>query len=39
MSAKADRIFDEVDVLLTPTIAARPPRVGVLDRGGAVAQR
>jgi amidase len=35
-SAKANRIFDEVDVLLTPTTAHRPPRVGILDRTGTV---
>jgi amidase len=34
LSARANRIFDEVDVLLTPAIAHRPPRVGVLDRTG-----
>lgn len=41
VSAKANRVFegtDAVDVLLTPTIAHRPPRVGVLDRGGALTQ-
>jgi amidase len=36
VSAKANRVFDDVDVLLTPTIAHRPRRVGVLDKGGAV---
>ena len=36
VSAKANRVFDEVDVLLTPTIAHRPPGTGVLDRAGAV---
>ena len=30
-AAKADRIFEEVDVLLTPTLTKRPRRVGVLD--------
>jgi amidase len=35
-SAKANRVFDGVDVLLTPTTAHRPPRVGVLDRTGTV---
>ncbi|MGK8508080.1 amidase [Nocardia asiatica] len=28
---KADKIFTECDLLLTPTIAIRPPRLGVLD--------
>lgn len=36
VSAKVDRIFTDVDVLLTPTTAHRPPRVGVLDRAGTV---
>lgn len=36
VSAKANRIFTEVDVLLTPTIGPRPRKVGVLDRGGPV---
>jgi amidase len=36
VSAKVDRIFADVDVLLTPTTAHRPPRVGVLDRAGTV---
>jgi amidase len=36
VSEKANRVFDRVDVLLTPTIAHRPPRVGVLDRTGTV---
>ncbi len=36
VSAKANRVFDDVDVLLTPTIARRPPEVGVLDKGGAL---
>jgi amidase len=36
VSARANRVFDDIDVLLTPTIAHRPPRVGVLDRGGPV---
>jgi amidase len=43
-SAKANRVFDSsagsgqrgVDVLLTPTTAQRPPRLGVLDRTGTV---
>ncbi|MBO9523874.1 MAG: amidase [Nocardioidaceae bacterium] len=37
VAAKANRVFDALDVLLTPTIAHRPRRVGALDRGGAVA--
>ncbi len=36
VSAKANRVFDDVDVLLTPTIAHRPRPVGVLDKGGTV---
>jgi amidase len=36
VSAKANRVFEDVDVLLTPTIAHRPRRVGVLDKGGTV---
>lgn len=36
VAAKVDRIFGEVDVLLTPTIAQRPRAVGVLDSGGSV---
>lgn len=36
VAAKANRVFDDVDVLLTPTIAHRPGRVGRLDRGGPV---
>ncbi|MCW2762940.1 MAG: Amidase [Marmoricola sp.] len=36
VSAKANRVFDDVDVLLTPTIAHRPRPTGVLDRGGPV---
>ena len=34
VSAKANRIFDDVDVLLTPAIAHRPPRVGILGGAG-----
>jgi amidase len=37
IAEKADRVFDGVDVLLTPTIAHRPRRVGALDKGGPVA--
>jgi amidase len=36
VAAKANRVFDDVDVLLTPTIGPRPRKVGVLDRGGPV---
>jgi amidase len=36
VSRKANRVFDQVDVLLTPAIAHRPPRVGILDNAGAV---
>ncbi|NYG56660.1 amidase [Nocardioides perillae] len=36
VSAKANRVFDDVDVLLTPTIAPRPPRLGQLDGAGPV---
>jgi amidase len=36
VSAKANRVFDSVDVLLTPTIAHRPPEVGRLDGVGTV---
>lgn len=34
VAAKANRVFDDCDVLLTPTIAHRPPHVGVLDGTG-----
>lgn len=36
VAAKANRVFDDVDVLMTPTIAHRPPRVGVLTGTGTV---
>lgn len=36
IAEKANRVFDHVDVLLTPTIGSRPRKVGVLDRGGAL---
>ena len=36
VSTKANRVFDEVDVLLTPSMAHRPPKVGVLDGTGTV---
>ncbi len=32
----AERVFDGVDVLLTPTLACRPPRLGRLDGVGTV---
>lgn len=38
ISEKANRVFTQVDLLLTPTIACRPPEVGVLSDGGAVTQ-
>ena len=34
VSARANRVFDDVDVLLTPAIAHRPPLVGRLDGVG-----
>ena len=36
VSARANRVFDDVDVLLTPTTAHRPPQVGVLSGTGTV---
>ncbi|MGI8645485.1 MAG: amidase [Nocardioides sp.] len=36
VAAKANRIFDDLDVLLTPTIARRPPPMGVLSGVGSV---
>ena len=36
VSQKANRVFDAVDVLLTPAIAHRPPQVGRLDGVGTV---
>ncbi|MGH8880870.1 MAG: amidase, partial [Stackebrandtia sp.] len=36
VAARVNRIFDDVDVLLTPTIAARPRRAGALDRAGSL---
>jgi amidase len=36
LAAKVQPIFDAYDLLLTPTIAPRPPQVGVLDGLGAV---
>ena len=37
VAQKANRVFDQVDVLLTPTIAPLPPRTPRLTRGGAPA--
>jgi amidase len=37
LSARVNRAFEHIDVLLTPTMAHRPPRVGVLDGRGSVA--
>ena len=34
VSARANRVFDDIDVLLTPAIAHRPPRVGRLEGVG-----
>jgi amidase len=36
VAAKANRVFATYDLLLTPVIAPRPPRVGVLDGAGAL---
>lgn len=36
VATKANRVFQDVDVLLTPAIAHRPPRVGRLDGVGTV---
>jgi amidase len=36
VAAKANQVFERYDVLLTPTIAHRPPEVGVLDGIGTV---
>ena len=36
MSERANRVFDEVDVLLTPTMAHRPPRTGIIAGTGTV---
>jgi amidase len=35
-AARANRVFDRYDLLLTPVIAPRPPRVGALDGVGPV---
>jgi amidase len=37
VSVKANRVFDDVDVLLTPAMAHRPPAVGILGGRGTVA--
>ncbi|QIS09254.1 amidase [Nocardia arthritidis] len=37
LGRKLNRIFDAYDLLLTPTTAIRPPRVGVLDGKGSLA--
>lgn len=36
VSAKANRVFDDVDVLLTPAAAHRPPKVGIVDGKGTI---
>jgi Asp-tRNA(Asn)/Glu-tRNA(Gln) amidotransferase A subunit family amidase len=36
VSRKANRVFDRCDVLLTPTIAHRPPKAGIIDGLGTV---
>ena len=36
VSVKANRVFDDIDVLLTPSIAHRPPAVGILGGRGTV---
>ncbi len=36
IGARANQVFERCDVLLTPTIAPRPPEVGVLDGSGTV---
>lgn len=36
ISTKVNRVFDEVDVLLTPVLAHRPPPVGILEGTGPV---
>ncbi len=37
VSARANQVFDEVDVLLTPTTAHRPPEAGIIAGTGTVA--
>ena len=36
LSVRVNRVFDDIDVLLTPTMAHRPPRVGILDGRGTI---
>ena len=36
VSNRAGRVFQDVDVLLTPVVAHRPPRLGVLSRTGSL---
>jgi len=36
ISVKANRVFEQCDVLMTPTIAHRPPPVGILDGVGTI---
>ena len=36
VSVKANRVFDDIDVLLTPSMAHRPPTVGILGGRGTV---
>ncbi|PXX52865.1 amidase [Nocardia tenerifensis] len=36
VARKVDRVFDHCDLLLTPTLAVRPPRIGVLDGASTV---
>jgi amidase len=36
VAARANRVFERCDLLLTPTIAHRPPPVGVLEGAGSV---
>lgn len=38
IAAQANRVFDRIDVLLTPTVPHRPCRVGVLDARGPLRQ-
>lgn len=37
LGEQLDRVFDEIDVLLTPTVASRPARAGVLSGKGMLA--
>ena len=36
LAERANRVFDDVDVLLTPVIGPRPRRVGALSKGGTI---